>query len=355
MRSLSGIAFIAVLSFGAATETKADYLAREEVRSFIDTMQDEHGIEAAEVERVLASARFQPTVYRLIGPERTASARPVVRSYPAYRAKFLTKTRIAAGLRYWAEHEKQLRRAEIEFGVPAEVILGILGVETAYGQNTGSFRVVDALATIAFDGPRRQEYFRDELKELLLLARDRGFDPLALKGSYAGAMGLPQFMPSSYRRFAVDFDRDGALDLASSPADAIGSVASYLSAHGWVDDEPATVSITLPAGKERELVSGLERAHRVEELRKLGVRFSARDVPSGACSVIELPTPGKPAKYVAGFANFGAITSYNRSTFYASAVLELAKAIRAARDTNLLVDDDSTRAESAVLRPLSSS
>jgi len=339
VRSLLVLFSATLLSLGALSQAHADYLAREEVRSFIEAMESEHGIDAAEIERVLGSARFQPTVYRLIGPERPAPTKPVVRNYPAYRAKFLTKTRIAAGTRYWDLHEKQLRRAEIEFGVPAEVILGILGVETAYGQNTGSFRVVDALATIAFDGPRRQDYFRDELKELLLLARDSGFDPLSIKGSYAGAMGLPQFMPSSYRRFAVDFDRDGNIDLANSPADAIGSVASYLSAHGWTDGEPATVAIKLPAGRELELVSGLERSHDVAGLRKAGVHFSKKDLPSGACSVIELPTPGKPARYVAGFGNFAAITAYNRSTFYATAVLDLAQAVRAARDATLIVDD----------------
>ena len=339
MRSLLGILTATLLSFVATTESKADYLARDDVRSFIEAMQSEHGIDAAEIERVIGSARFQPTVFRLIGPEPVLPTKPIVRNYPAYRGKFLTKTRIAAGIRYWAMHEKQLRRAEIEFGVPAEVILGILGVETAYGQNTGSFRIVDALATIAFDGPRRQDYFRDELKELFLLARDTGFDPLAIRGSYAGAMGLPQFMPSSYRRYAVDFDRDGSIDLVNSPADAIGSVASYLSAHGWTDGEAATVTIKLPAGAEDDLVTGLERTHDVEELRKLGVKFTKTDTPDGACSIFVLQSPGKPARYVAGFANFAAITSYNRSTFYASAVLDLANAIRTEREKHLIVDD----------------
>lgn len=338
VRPLLAIISATLLLSLVTTKTKADYLERDDVRSFIDTMQSEHGIEAAEIERVLGSARFQPTVYRLIGPEPTLPTTPVVRNYPAYRAKFLTKTRIAAGMRYWENHAKYLRRAEIEFGVPAEVILGILGVETAYGRNTGSFRVVDALATIAFDGPRRQEYFRDELKELLLLSQETGLDPLDIKGSYAGAMGLPQFMPSSYRRYAVDFDRDGKVDLANSPADAIGSIASYLSAHGWTEGEPATVAVKLPAGKESELVTGLTRAHRVEDLRGLGVKFRDADVPDDACSVIELPVPGKPAKYVAGFANFEAITAYNRSTFYASAVLDLAHAIRTARSAQTLAD-----------------
>jgi membrane-bound lytic murein transglycosylase B len=329
-------AFVTATLFGAlllATQLAngADYLSRAEVQAFIESMHTEHGLELAELERVLGDARHQPTVVRLIGPERPISTVQPVRSYPAYRAKFLTKARIAAGTRYWDANSKYLSRAEQQFGVPAEVILGILGVETAFGQNTGSFRIVDALATIAFDGPRRQDYFRGELKELLLLARDTGFDPLSLKGSYAGAMGLPQFMPSSYRRYAVDFDNDGVIDLARSPADAIGSIASYLSAFGWVSGESATVPLRLPAGNERHFVTGLERTHTVADLTQKGVSFKGTEVPQGACSVVELPTPGKPSKYVAGFANFAAVTSYNRSTFYATAVLDLADAIRSAR------------------------
>ena len=210
------------------------------------------------------------------------------------------------------------------------MILGVLGVETSFGRNTGSFRAIDALATIAFDGVRRQDYFREELKELLLLARDTGIDPLAIKGSYAGAVGLPQFMPSSYRRYAVDYDGDGAIDLLGSPADAIGSIASYMKAFGWVPGETPTAPVRLASGSESELVSGLERIHDVSDVQSKGVVFSGRDPPAGLVSIFELPTPGKPSKFVAGFTNFEVVTRYNRSTFYASAVLELADAIRKA-------------------------
>ena len=193
----------------------------------------------------------QPAVVRLIGPAPSSAPSPA-RSYSRYREKFLTPALISAGSRFWSLHAEDLARAEAEFGVPAEVILGILGVETSYGDNTGSFRAIDALATIAFDGVRRQDYFREELKELLLLARDTGIDPLAIKGSYAGAMGLPQFMPSSYRRYAVDYDGDGAIDLLGSPADAIGSIASYMKAFGWVPGETPTAPVRLAPGSESE-------------------------------------------------------------------------------------------------------
>jgi membrane-bound lytic murein transglycosylase B len=313
------------------------------VQSFIDSMSTEHGLDASELQRVLGDAEYQSTVVRLIGPTPDGPVQGP-RSYPAYRAKFLTKPRVAAGVRYWDLNEPYLRRAEAEYGVPAEVILGILGVETAFGRNTGSFRVVDVLATIAFDGPRRQDYFRDELKELFLLAHERGMDPLSLKGSYAGAVGLPQFMPSSYRKLAVDFDNDGVIDLNGSSADAIGSVASYLSSYGWTRNEPATVPVRLPVDKRTELVSGLERVYEVPALKQQGVRFTAARLPKGLCSVVELPVPGKPSKYVAGFGNFEAITRYNRSTFYATAVLDLADAIHSAHRQRMAARAESNSA-----------
>jgi membrane-bound lytic murein transglycosylase B len=166
---------------------------------------------------------------------------------------------------------------------------------------------------------------------LLLLARDSKIDPLVLKGSYAGAVGLPQFMPSSYRKYAVDFDGDGAIDLLRSPADAIGSVAKYMQAFGWVAGEAPTAPVRLASGSEGDFVSGLERVHDVSEVQSKGVVFSGRDPPAVLCSIFELPTPGKPSKFVAGFTNFEVVTRYNRSTFYASAVLELGEAILKAR------------------------
>jgi membrane-bound lytic murein transglycosylase B len=177
---------------------------------------------------------------------------------------------------------------------------------------------------------------------LFLLAHERGMDPLSFKGSYAGAVGLPQFMPSSYRKLAVDFDEDGVVDLNGSAADAIGSVASYLRSYGWTPNELATVPVHLPAGKQLEIVSGLERVYEVPALKQQGVRFTTARVPKGPCSVVELPVPGKPSKYVAGFGNFEAITRYNRSTFYATAVLDLADAIHSAHRQRMAARAEST-------------
>jgi membrane-bound lytic murein transglycosylase B len=307
----------------------SDYLARADVREFVDAMARQHGMDAAALERILADARREPTVLRLMNPEPSSAPSPA-RSYGRYRAQFLTPQLIAAGSQFWSRHTEDLERAEAQYGVPPEVILGILGVETFYGRNTGSFRVLDALATIAFDGERRRDYFREELEHLLLLSRDSSIDPLSIKGSYAGAMGLPQFMPSSYRRYAVDYDGDGTIDLLGSPADAIGSIASYLKSFGWVPGETATSKIRLAPGSEADLVSGLRRVHDVMDVQSRGVIFAGRDPPAGPCSIFELPTPGEAPKFVAGFNNFEVVTRYNRSTFYASAVLELGHAIQEA-------------------------
>jgi membrane-bound lytic murein transglycosylase B len=308
-----------------------DYLARADVRSFIEAMHEKHGIETSDLERILGAVRFQPVVVRLTTPMPSSAPSPA-RSYSNYRAKFLTPELISTGAQFWTEYAAYLHRAEEDSGVPPELILGIIGVETRFGQNTGSFRAVDALATIAFDGARRQDFFRAELEQLLLLAREKGTDPLLIKGSYAGAVGLPQFMPSSYRRYAVDYDGDDVIDLRASAADAIGSVANYIRAFGWIPGEPPKAPVRLLPGSEAELVSGLERIHDLLEVQGKGVVFSGREPPAGPISIFELPTPGMPSKFYAGFNNFEVVTRYNRSTFYASAVLELAEAIRKAHD-----------------------
>lgn len=323
--------FLIALCLAAVQPAVANpnYLARADVRDFINAFAQEHGIERSVLEEIFGDVRYSAAAVRLTGPMPSSAPSPA-RSYSRYRDKFLTPELISTGAEFWRLHAADLRRAEQEFGVPSEVILGILGVETRFGQNTGSFRVIDALVSIAFDGIRRQDFFRAELKELLLLAREKGVDPLTIKGSYAGAVGLPQFMPSSYRKYAVDFDGDGVIDLRGSAADAIGSIASYIKSFGWVPGEAPTSKVRLMLGTETEFVTGLDRVHDIAVIQEKGVVFSGAEPPSGPCSIFELPTPGSPSRFVAGFNNFEVITRYNRSTFYASAVLELAGAIKKA-------------------------
>ena len=327
---MSSFLAAAALFAGRPATAGPDYLERLDVRSFIEAMHEKHGIEISDLERIMGAVIYQPTVVRLTTPVPSSAPSPA-RSYTNYRAKFLTPELISAGAQFWTANAEYLQRAQQEYGVPPELILGILGVETRYGQNTGTFRAVDALATIAFDGARRQDFFRGELEDLLLLARDKGIDPLSVKGSYAGAVGLPQFMPSSYRRYAVDYDGDGVIDLRRSAADAIGSVANYIREFGWIPGEPPKAPVRLLPGSEAELVSGLDRVHDLLEVQGKGVVFSGREPPDGPISIFELPTPGSPSKFYAGFNNFEVVTRYNRSTFYASAVFELAEAIRKAR------------------------
>jgi membrane-bound lytic murein transglycosylase B len=327
MKSLLGV--VCLLGAQCAL-ADSGYLSRAEVRAFIDSMRQEHGIEKPVLEQIFREVRYTPVAVRLIGPMPSSAPSPA-RSYGRYRAKFVTPALISAGTEFWELHAAALGRAQLEYGVPPEVVLGILGVETSFGRNTGTFRAIDALTTIAFDGTRRQDFFRDELKQLLLLAHEKGIDPLGINGSYAGAVGLPQFMPSSYRKYAVDYDGDGVVDLLGSPADAIGSIASYIKAFGWVAGEAPKARVRLLPGSEAELVSGLERVHDIAAVQIKGVVFSGAEPPAGPCSIFELPTPGQPSKFFAGFTNFEVITRYNRSTFYASAVLELAQAIRDAR------------------------
>jgi membrane-bound lytic murein transglycosylase B len=255
-----------------------------------------------------------------------------VRSWQAYRTNFVNERRIAAGVQFWAQHAPALERAEARYGVPAEVIVGIIGVETEFGRNTGAFRVVDALATLAFDYPRRADFFRAQLEEFLLFAREGDVNVLGVKGSYAGAMGIPQFMPGSYRRFAVDFDGDGRRDLHASAADAIGSVGNFLSEHGWQRDAPVAFAASVQDDAFRPFADdGLKPRHAASALRTAGVAFDETVPDDAQCVLVELKSPDAPPAYRVGLHNFFVLTRYNRSGFYASAVSDLAAAVRAAR------------------------
>lgn len=307
---------------------EADYPGRAEVREFVREMVDRHGFDEAALLATFGRTRSAQTAIRLMKPAPPGFKR----SWIAYRSRFVEPVRIREGLRFWTSNADAVRRASQRFGVPQEILVSIIGVETLYGRNTGDFRLMDALTTLTFDYPRRAAYFREELEQYLLLAREAGIDPLEWRGSFAGASGLPQFMPGSIRRHAVDFDDDGRVDLRGSAADAIGSVASFLANHGWQQGGPthflATVEDEIRARPAVE--AGIPPRLGALELAELGVT-SPQEIPVGEkLSLIDLPNGDDTTHYVIGANNFWVVTRYNRSYFYAMAVIDLARALREA-------------------------
>jgi len=329
-RLLAAIALAAHLAPAAAEPTS--YVKRDDVRRFIAQMVERHGFIRRELDRVFRDAQFQPAIIKAMEqPAETALA-----SWRAYRAIFISSERIKAGLKFWSRHDTALQRATKEFGVPEEIIVGIIGVETTYGRNVGTYRVIDALATLAFDYPKRAPFFRGELENYLILSREAGINPLRVKGSYAGAIGIPQFMPGSYRRFAVDYDGDGQSNLANSPADAIGSIGNFLKEHGWVRGEPIAVAADATGDGWRALAeAGVSPSSRAGDLAALGVTLAAPLPPETRCALIELETPGQPSEFRVTLQNFFVLTRYNRSNLYAAAVLDLASELVRARAESL--------------------
>ncbi len=326
-RFLPGVLLAFALSYAITVTAGGQYAEREDVRQFIAEMVDKHGFVRKELRTLLSKARFQPTIIKAITPP----IEPRAKSWQAYRALFLTPERIEAGIAFREHHRVALARAVELYGVPEEIIVAIIGVETVYGRNTGSYRVIDALATLAFDYPPRAEFFRGELENYLLYARDAGIDTLALKGSYAGAIGIPQFMPGSYRRYAVDLDGDGKQDLSGSFADAIGSVANFLKAHGWQSGEPVAYAAQVQGENYRSLIAaGIKPTYRYGDLASFGIHAAGEAKTDAPCALIELATPGEASEYLVGLANFYVLTRYNRSSMYAAAVLELAQAVKSA-------------------------
>ena len=305
-----------------------EYENSPQVAEFITEMTRDYGFASEQLVGLFAAAERKQNIIDAI-------SRPAekVKPWKDYRPIFITDSRITRGVEFWREHEDTLKRAEAEYGVPPEVIVAIIGVETFYGGNTGGYRVVDALSTLAFDYPPRAPFFRKELREFLLLAREEQVDPLTLTGSYAGAMGLPQFMPSSFRAYAVDFDGDGQINIWSNPVDAIGSVASYFKRHGWQPGEPV-VSAASVEGEltEQGLTVGLDPVKNIGELRALG--WTGADALDDQLPVTAFRLEGaEGAEYWLGLPNFFVITRYNRSVMYAMAVNQLADLMVAARGT----------------------
>ena len=321
----------------------ADFSQRKDVIDFIDLMVTRHAFERAALETLFSQTAYIERTIQLMKP--APAGRP--KNWNAYRARFVEPVRINGGVRFWNENADALARAESQFGVPAEIIVAIIGVETLYGRYTGNFRVMDAITTLAFDYPdtptrsARMAYFRGELENTLLYARDSKIDPLSLTGSYAGAIGWPQFMPGSIRAYAVDFDGDGKIDLRNSPADAIGSVASFLIKHGWRSGEPivfpAAVSAKDGSGAQAWDVfinQGLEAKFSVTDLKAAGVMPTTALPENMLFGLVDLQNGDDAPEFWLGAANFFAITMYNRSFFYAMSVVDLSRSVRSARAIN---------------------
>ncbi len=321
-----------------ATETVADsapdvvtYGRRDDVMQFGAELAERRGLDAAWVQAALQRARYVPNVAKFIMPPPAGTAK----NWAAYRARFVEPIRVRAGLAFWRANQKWLTLAEELYGVPPEIVVGIIGVETIYGRQMGNFRVIDALATLAFDFPAgrkdRSPFFRDELENFFVLCHSEGVEPLELKGSYAGAIGMPQFMPSSFNKYAVDLDGDGHVDLHANAADVIGSVAHYLAEFGWQRGQPTRFDVAPPVdASERALLLGPDilPSFSAREFTERGARLDGAALAhEGKLALVELQNGDAAPIYVAGTANFYAVTRYNWSSYYALAVIELGEAV----------------------------
>ncbi len=308
---------LAQSSLHAQIEQEAD------VRKFVGEMVSRHGFEESQLLSMFSQAQVSATILEAIA--RPAEAKP----WYKYRPIFIQDERIRLGREFLVEHREILDRAEQQFGVPREIIAAIIGVETRYGKNTGSYKVIDSLVTLGFKYPKRGEFFRSELEQFLLLTREQQLDPHSLKGSYAGAMGIPQFISSSYRNFAVDFDGDKHIDIWNNPADAIGSVANYFSEHGWISGEEIAVRADVSGDRYLMLINkDLKPELTLAQMVEYGVSTPADRKPEMPAKLLSYELENGVELWL-GFTNFYVITRYNHSPLYAMAVFQLADEIAA--------------------------
>ena len=288
---------------------------------FVKEMNHKHGYDYSELRKIMSKAKYQQKIIDAIS--RPAEAMPWYR----YKRIFLTSERTHEGVEFWYANTDLLQRAEEEYGVPPEIIVAIIGVESRYGKHDGGYPVIDALSTLAFGYPKRSAFFRKELEEFFLLVREEDVNPLTVKGSYAGAMGKPQFIPSSYRAYAVDFDGDGKRDLMENNSDVIGSVAAYFKSHGWRQGKPVTTRAKGVNEKHKRFIdAGMKPRIRIDQLRKSGLEFDLSLPANAISSLIHLE--GKMGdEYWLGLKNFYTITRYNHSNLYAMAVYQLSQEI----------------------------
>ena len=322
-----------------ASQPAADiyYASRPDAMQLAAEMAEHHGMPREWVESMLGQARYLAQVPRLVTPP----ARGFVKNWTVYRSRFVEPIRIRAGVDFWQANREALERAERQFGVPAEIIVGIIGVETIYGRQMGNFRVMDALATLSLDFPSahpraqaRTAYFRGELAQMLLTAYRSGTDPFTIRGSYAGAMGMGQFMPTSWDQWAVDFDGDGRIDMYNSAADAIGSVANYFVGHGWQSGLPSTFAVDMQAqGQDLATLQAPDilPSFTAAQMAARGVRVLGAENYQRPLALITLENGSSgPTQYLAGTENFYAVTRYNWSAFYALSVIELGQRVHEA-------------------------
>ncbi|KQP14991.1 lytic murein transglycosylase B [Pseudorhodoferax sp. Leaf267] len=313
------------------------YATRADVLREAEDIAARRDLDVEWVRQAIGQARLLPSVVRLITPAPSGTPK----NWRVYRSRFIDPVRIRAGVRFWQEHRATLERAEQEFGVPAEIVVGIIGVETIYGQQTGNFPVIDALATLAFDFPRahpraaeRQAFFKGELEQLLSLSHRTGVDPHSWRGSYAGAMGMPQFMPSSWVRYAVDYDGDGKVDLLHSADDVIGSVANYFKAFGWQPGMPSVYPVRFDTARldmGTLMAPDILPTFSVASFQAKGAVLEGEALQhAGPLALVELQNGGDAPQYVAGTENFYVITRYNWSSYYAMSVLDLGQEVKAA-------------------------
>lgn len=313
---------------------RGSYGQREDVMQQVPGMARQLGLPEEYVRVAVGNADFIPSVQRLILP----AGRGVRRNWRVYRSRFVEPIRIRAGVAFWQQNADTLRQAESRYGVPAKYVVGILGVETIFGRNMGNIRVIDALSTLSFDFPpshpraaERHAFFRNELEQYLRLTWKNHDDPLELRGSYAGAMGMPQFMPSSWAKYAVDFDHRGHIDLFHSPADAIGSVAHYFQQYGWVNGMPPEFEVTFePQGLHLDTLLAPDIVPSFTPAAMAALGATPRDVPAdfhGQLALIELQNGSDAPSYYAGTQNFYVITRYNNSSYYAQSVIDLGNAV----------------------------
>jgi membrane-bound lytic murein transglycosylase B len=313
------------------------YAGREDALRFAEEVAIRKGLDPQWARNAVSQAQMLPSVARLMQPPPAGTPK----NWRVYRSRFIDPIRIGAGVRFWQENQSTLERAEREFGVPAEIIVGIIGVETIYGQQMGTFRVLDALATLSFDFPashprvgERTQYFRGELEQFLALHGTAGTDPTRPRGSYAGAMGMPQFMPTSLARWGVDYDGDKAIDLVRSTPDVIGSVANYFKGYGWVTGMPTHYPVGFDPAKldlDALLAPDILPTFSVASFVAKGAVLEGEALQhKGPLALIELQNGTDPRTYVAGTENFYVITRYNWSSYYAMSVIELGREVKEA-------------------------